>query len=125
MTLYLEAAVAAAICAAAAAIVFAIRPFRFEPRAFSDDTHITAVVSARGDPRGLEQAVRELMRCERDGCLRYRSVIIADCGLSAEGHALAELLASGDGRVVLCAPAELPAMLLEDSGWTTTDSTFK
>jgi len=125
MTLFMEAAIAAVICAAAAALIFAVRPLRPGTRGFSEDTRVTAVISAQGDPHGLEQAVRELLHCSGIIGSTYRSVVIADCGLSDEGRKIAELLASGDGRIALCVPEKLPALLLEDSGWTARDSTYK
>ena len=115
METIISAAAAVAVCAAAylAATSF-LRGNGYRAKLSS----VTAVVSASGGGETLEQAVRYLISA---GVPR---VAIADLGLSAEGRAIAEILAA-DGRVILCAPEDLPAIITEDVKWTEIGSTYK
>ena len=56
------------------------------------------VVAARGDGSGLEQTVKALLWLRRTG-LWWGEVVIEDCGLDADGAALANALAQRNGVV--------------------------
>lgn len=73
---------------------------------------IWAVLPASGAGEGLEHDLRGLLWLRTSGmaCLR---VVIADCGLSAEGRALAQLLARREEDVAFC-PADKIAELVHN-----------
>ncbi len=71
---------------------------------------VCAVVPGRGDGDGLEQAVTGLLWLRGGGLLRG-AVVIADCGLSPAGRALAAALCLREPSVAICPAVELPEVV--------------
>lgn len=69
-----------------------------------------ALIPAAGDGAGLEQRVRTLLRLNANGSARF-TVVIADCGLSGEGRALAQLLLRQRPEVLLCAAEDVGELI--------------
>lgn len=67
---------------------------------------VLAVLPGRGDGEDLEQAVKGLLWLRGGGLLEGR-VLIADCGLSAAGKAIAMALCAQEPGVGLCTAEEL------------------
>ncbi|NLF35198.1 MAG: hypothetical protein GX585_04455 [Clostridiales bacterium] len=73
-----------------------------------------AVVLAQADGEGLEQAVNSLLWL-RDGKLAGFTVVLADCGLSSKGLAVAETLLRQSDMVVLCPIDQMSQYIQEGS----------
>lgn len=71
---------------------------------------VVAVLPASGDGEALEHDLRGLLWLRKSGmaCLR---VVIADCGLSAEGRELAGLLSRREEDVAFCPAAEVGGII--------------
>lgn len=69
-----------------------------------------AVLPARGDGADLEQAVKSLLWLKAGG-LWQGGVIMADCGLTPEGWAVAQALASREPGVILCRLEEVKSCI--------------
>lgn len=77
------------------------------------ETEVWAVVPARGDGDGLEQAVGRLLRLSLG-----RGVLLVDCGLSRKGRALADSLADRERNVWLCPWEQAGTWMKEAEVWT-------
>ncbi|MPN18277.1 hypothetical protein SDC9_165637 [bioreactor metagenome] len=62
---------------------------------------VFAVIPARGNGVSLEQTVKGLLWL-RAGDLRRYTILIADCGLDADGRAVADFLAADHPGVAVC-----------------------
>ena len=126
MRIFTEAAVAAVVCFAAVAAIFALHPFRTSRIDLRGEGKTAAVLAVSGEAQALEQAVRALISCPAQGGIKYDLILIADCGLSPAGRKIAELLANGDERIMLCTPDGIgSAVLSEEFGWTESVSTIR
>jgi len=72
--------------------------------------HCVSVIPGTGNGEGLEQTVTGLMWL-RGGGLLAGEVVIADCGLSAEGRAIAQALLLRESSLGMCPAEELPGYL--------------
>lgn len=68
---------------------------------------VTTLIPCSGDGEELEQAVNGLVWLRDGGFLRGK-VILADCGLTDFGKAVAETLVLREAGVELCAADKLP-----------------
>ena len=89
----------AAIGAASMALVL-IRAVFFRPPV-SGQGGVIVLIPVRGDGSAVEQQVRELMLEHRQRGL-VGPVLLVDCGATAEGRRLCELLCREDRRILLC-----------------------
>jgi len=87
----------------------------------ADGAELFTVIVASGDAENLERMVQGLLWLNESGEMKNR-VVIADCGLETDAKKLACLLAKADGRVTVCAPGDLPMIVVEESGWTLRES---
>jgi hypothetical protein len=68
--------------------------------------HALAVLPVRGDAPEMEENVRVLLE-EYPPVGRGLPVLLADCGLTPEAAARAELLSQGDHRITVVTPQEI------------------
>lgn len=68
------------------------------------------VLPGRGDGEDLEQAVTGLLWLRGSGLLEGR-ILIVDCGLTAEGKAMAQALCRREPAVWTCQREELPGYI--------------
>ncbi len=87
MHIFGEAALALAVCAALAALISAVKNALLSARRSPSEARAVTVILARGEGDGLEGTVRCRAHGETD------EIVIADCGLSAQGRLLADALA--------------------------------
>ncbi len=73
---------------------------------------VLAVVRATGDAQTLEQDVRSLLWLKRSGMAGF-TVVVADCGLTDRGRALAGLLEQREGELLFCPENQLGELLRE------------
>ncbi|MGM9521912.1 MAG: hypothetical protein ACI3VB_05480 [Oscillospiraceae bacterium] len=119
MELVAEIIIAAAVCAAVAAVIWSVRGMLLTPVIRREDVDVFAVIRARGEAAGLEQTVRGLLWLGDSGKAEM-GLIIVDDGMTQEAHRRAEMLAEQSGGAV-CPPERL-IHKTEELRWRNTDS---
>ena len=72
-----------------------------------------AVIPARGNGDGLEQAVTGMLWLRGGGLMRG-PILLVDCGLDDEGRAVADALCLREPEISLCHITELPGRVMRE-----------
>ena len=114
MELFADIVIAVVMCLALAAVIWSLKGLLLTPVRRRERADVFAVIVARGDAQGLEQAVRGLMWLQDSGRAQM-GIIIADSGMDDEARRRAELLAEKNGAVV-CAAGDI-CDVTEEERW--------
>lgn len=102
MELVAEIIIAAAVCAAVAAVIYSVKGLLLTPVLRREDADVFAVIRAKSEAAGLEQTMRGLMWLKDSGKADM-GLIIVDDGMTLETRRRAELLASRCGAGICSA----------------------
>ena len=114
MELAADIVIAVVVCIAVAAVILSLKGLLLTPVRRRENADVFAVICARGDAQGLEQAVKGLTWLKYSGKAEI-GLIIADDGMNLEARRRAELLAEKSGAVV-CA-ADRICEVTEEERW--------
>jgi hypothetical protein len=119
----LQIALAAALTATGIAVVVWTARSLLLPLPKSRELELYTLVTASGGGRELEQLINGL-HCLSDFGALPGQIVIADCGLDADGRKTAELITRDNGSLTLCTLAEL-SEILEERAWTRGKLTYR
>ena len=112
MEIFADIVIAAAVCAAVAAVIWSLKGLLLTPVRRREDADVFAVIEARDSAQGLEQALRGLMWLTDSGRAQM-GIVIVDAGMDQEARRRAELLAQRC-RARVCRPEELTEVTEEE-----------
>ena len=114
MELFADIVIAVVVCGAVAAVIWSLKGLLLTPVRRRENADVFAVIRAKDDAQGLEQAVKGLVWLKDSGKAEL-GLIIADDGMNFEARRRAQLLAEKSGAVV-CA-AERICEVTEEERW--------